>query len=618
MIFGFSIFDDSNSGLSLKSRIHKKLNDLKCENTNIWIQDIFKIKIEVSSILYIFNLIDIDQKTMVNYLTPEIIDLDPYRLHFVKFFRLKSFINEKMNKSIIINLNKFITNTENLIGIKNKYERRKVWTEEENVVHDVKNFICNRFYNNYDIKMFLLNHINEENKNYKLIVNKNQKKLIIEEEIKKFRINKSNLKKLKSFSVNLNGEYIHLKKESIGRILKQSQIKENILIKQIIYFRKLIKKNYEITIKYHKIIYPEKIKKELRWIEDENEYSEKIKRKDIYLFDELIVNAENYYNMIIEDENRRLREFGLIPLKRSKSRDYIQRNNNLFKRFWGGSQKDYSEDSYFYDSLSQIDIEGYEINQNKKIEDENHKISKDEIKISNEHNFEININNDIKKIENEIKYKSKNNKKNEREIKNEIKKERELLKNNTNEKDEDNKHNLSDNGEIKKEIKLNQKMSLNLNENLGVIEDIDKKDIQNKENIGNKDYKNIIEINNNEINNSISNNDNKKTVDSINLENLNKNKCNKFKDIIYEDLEDKYIKNNKVINIVKNKLNKGNFDSNDVIFKENTIIEDTNKIKLDNKKEEDIIIQNEEININKKKDIDVFNENNKNRESKRY
>ena len=98
MIFGFSIFDDTNSDLSLKSRIHKKLNDLKCENTNIWIQDIFKIKIEVSSILYIFNLIDIDQKTMVNYLTPEIIDLDPYRLHFVKFFRLKSFINEKMKK----------------------------------------------------------------------------------------------------------------------------------------------------------------------------------------------------------------------------------------------------------------------------------------------------------------------------------------------------------------------------------------------------------------------------------------------------------------------------------------------------------------------------------------
>ena len=151
-----------------------------------------------------------------------------------------------------------------------------------------------------------------------------------------------------------------------------------------------------------------------------------------------------------------------------------------------------------------------------------------------------------------------------------------------------------------------------------MIEDIDKKDIQNKENIGNKDYKNIIEINNNEINNSISNNDNKKTDDSINLENLNKNKYDKFKDTIYEDLEDKYIKNNKDINIVKNKLNKGNFDSNDIIFKENTIIEDTNKIKLDNKKEEDIIIQNEEININKKKDIDVLNENNKNRESKRY
>ena len=317
MFFGYNVFENREN--KENKRKNPIIEEIKCEKTNIWAQDILKIHIEISSLFNILNKLDLDRKTLLSYLTTEIIDLDPYRLPYTKYFKLRINEPEKFTHNNIINLNKNIIQVENILGLQNQNQKKKIWVEEENVVNNVEDFIRNRFYENLDLKIFLLKHLNHERRKYKLILNKDTKNIIIEQGIKRFKPNKKILKKLKGFIVNVKGVQINLSKSSIGMILKQSHIKENTIIKHITFFTKHLKQNYQITIKYHTIIYPKKLKKKLDWINDKPDLSKKIKRKNISKFDNLIENAENYYNMLIEDENRRLREIGLIPFKRSKS-----------------------------------------------------------------------------------------------------------------------------------------------------------------------------------------------------------------------------------------------------------------------------------------------------------
>ena len=70
--------------------------------------------------------------------------------------------------------------------------QKKIWVEEENVVNNVEDFIRNRFYENLELKMFLLKHLNHERRKYKLILNKDTKNIIIEQGIKRFKPNKKN------------------------------------------------------------------------------------------------------------------------------------------------------------------------------------------------------------------------------------------------------------------------------------------------------------------------------------------------------------------------------------------------------------------------------------------
>ena len=401
MLFGLNLFGTSQkSEKSDVKKIKKKnpiLKEIKCENLNIWVEDIIKIPIDIFSLYNIFNKMDINQNEVISYLTPDIIDLDPYRLHYVKFLKLKSIENKAMKQSQILNLNNSIVNVEKKLGLKNTNLKKNVWVEEENVIHNIEDFISNRFYTNIDIKMFLLKFLHHEKRIYKLIIKKDKKNIIIDEGLKHFRINKKILKKIKSFMVNLKGVKINLKKSSIGTILGQSRIKENHVIKDLIFYTKHIKQNYEIMIKYHKIYYPKIIKQKLTWINDENDFSEKIKRKDIYLFNQLIENAENFYNMLIEDENRRMREFGLFVFKRSKSGDYSNKKKDIFQRIWGTRFRAFSEDDYISsdsDEESEFDSETNNTDAIQKIIEKNKNSQEKGISIGSS---DISINNEEKK-----------------------------------------------------------------------------------------------------------------------------------------------------------------------------------------------------------------------------
>ena len=374
MFLGFSFFSNFKKKEETK-RKNPKLKEIKCEKLNIWILDIYKIHIEIGSLYNIFNKLDIDQKTSLSYLTTDVIDLDPYRLPYIKFFRLRQIENKKMKQSNLTHLKNFVNHVEKKLGLKNQNKIKKIWVEKENVDHQIEEFIRNKFTDNYDIKMFLLKFFNHHSRKYKLIIEKNKKDIIIEEGIKHLRPNKKILKTLKGYIVNVKGKRINVSKSSIGLILSLSHIRENNIIKHITYFTKHIKQNYEITIKYFKITYPKKVKKELYWINDKPEYSEKIKREDISIFDNLIMNAENYYNMLIEDENRRLRDIGLIPYKRSKSGDYSEKRREIYQKLWGSSnresdEEEEDEDEEFYESSESEteEIEEKKIEKNEKRE----------------------------------------------------------------------------------------------------------------------------------------------------------------------------------------------------------------------------------------------------------
>ena len=84
----FSFFFSNSSKKEVK-RENSKIKDLKIENVNIWIEDITKVTIEISSLLNILNMLDFPRIKLMKYITKDIIDLDPYRLPYIKFLRLK-------------------------------------------------------------------------------------------------------------------------------------------------------------------------------------------------------------------------------------------------------------------------------------------------------------------------------------------------------------------------------------------------------------------------------------------------------------------------------------------------------------------------------------------------
>ena len=163
-------------------------------------------------------------------------------------------------------------------------------------------------------------------------------------------------KKKKVLLVNVKGKPIYLNKVSVLKILKQSTIKESKIMKALIYYTKHIKQNYEIYIKYHKPFYPKKLKKKLHWIKDKDDTNKKLTQININQFENLISNTENYYNMIIEDENRRLREVGLLfPIKRSRSGDL--QSNEIMRKMWSTTNKSFLTQSSGISNDLEIDID---------------------------------------------------------------------------------------------------------------------------------------------------------------------------------------------------------------------------------------------------------------------
>ena len=356
----FSFFFSSSSKKEVK-RDNPKIKDLKLENVNIWVEDITKITIEISSLLNILNMLDLQLTKLMKYTTLDIIDLDPYRLPYIKFLRLKLKENPQIKKVNISTYQKLISNIEKELKIKNTNIKRSMWVDNEVIDNNVDDFIRNRFYNNSDIKMFLLKYITNEDRKYKLFIN-DKNNIIIDHSIKHFKPNKQIIKRIKGFIINIKGNTIYLNKVTILRILKQSKIKENKIINTITYFTKHLKQNYEILIKYHKEFYPNKLKKKLNWIKNKDEISVKIKNKNISKFEDLIIKAEEYYNMVIEDENRRLREVGLLfPIKRSRSGDL--RSNDIMKKI---REKNEVNSKNSLDSTdNDTDINQYKKNENK-------------------------------------------------------------------------------------------------------------------------------------------------------------------------------------------------------------------------------------------------------------
>ena len=327
MSFFSFFFQNTPKKVDVK-RENPKIKDLKCENLNIWVEDITKIKIEISSLLNIFNKLDLPKSKLMRYITKDIIDLDPYRLPYKRFLRLKLKENPSFKRKNFSRHQKLISNVESKLKIKMPNIKRIRWVDDEVVSNNIVDFVRNRFYNNSDIKMFLLKYISMDDRKYKLFI-QNKHNIIIDESINKIKPNKKIIKRKAVLLINVKGNPIYLNKVSVLKILKQSKIKESKILKAIIYYIKHIKQNYEIYIKYHKPFYPKKLKKKLHWIKDKDDLNEKLKRIDINQFETLISNTENYYNMIIEDENRRLKEVGLIPIKRSRSGDL--QSNEIMK-----------------------------------------------------------------------------------------------------------------------------------------------------------------------------------------------------------------------------------------------------------------------------------------------
>ena len=365
----FSFFFSNSSKKEVK-RENSKIKDLKIENVNIWIEDITKVTIEITSLLNILNMLDLPRIKLMKYITKDIIDLDPYRLPYIKFLRMRLKENPQIKKVNILKHQKLISNIESKLNIENTNVKRIMWVDDEIIDHNINAFIRNRFYNNYDIKMFLLKYTQNQDIKYKLFIN-DKNNIIIDQSIRQFKPNKKIIKKIKSFIINVKGNPIYLNKVTILRILKQSKIKENKIIKTITYFTKHIKQNYEILIKYHKVFYPTKLKKKLNWIKNKDEISEKISNTNISKFEDLIIKAEEYYNMIIEDENRRLREVGLsFHLKRSRSGDL--QLNDIMRKLWAKTNKVNSINSL--DSTdNDTDINQYKKKENNIISNEKEK-----------------------------------------------------------------------------------------------------------------------------------------------------------------------------------------------------------------------------------------------------
>ena len=365
----FSFFFSNSSKKEVK-RENSKIKGLKIENVNIWIEDITKVTIEISSLLNILNMLDFPRIKLMKYITKDIIDLDPYRLPYIKFLRMRLKENPQIKKVNILKHQKLISNIESKLNIENTNVKRIMWVDDEMIDTNINAFIRNRFYNNYDIKMFLLKYTQNQDIKYKLFIN-DKNNIIIDQSIRQFKPNKKTIKKIKSFIINVKGNPIYLNKVTILRILKQSKIKENKVIKTITYFTKHIKQNYEILIKYHKVFYPTKLKKKLNWIKNKDEINEKLRNTNISKFEDLIIKTEEYYNMIIEDENRRLREVGLsFHLKRSRSGDL--QLNDIMRKLWAKTNKVNSINSL--DSTdNDTDINQYKKKENNIISNEKEK-----------------------------------------------------------------------------------------------------------------------------------------------------------------------------------------------------------------------------------------------------
>ena len=401
----FSFFFQSTPKKVDVKRENPKIKDLKCENLNIWVEDITKIKIEISSLLNIFNKLDLPKSKLMRYITKDIIDLDPYRLPYKRFLRLKLKENPSFKRKNFSRHQKLISNVESKLKIKMPNIKRIRWVDDEVVSNNIVDFVRNRFYNNSDIKMFLLKYISMDDRKYKLFI-QNKHNIIIDESINKIKPNKKIIKRKAVLLINVKGNPIYLNKVSVLKILKQSKIKESKILKAIIYYIKHIKQNYEIYIKYHKPFYPKKLKKKLHWIKDKDDLNEKLKRIDINQFETLISNTENYYNMIIEDENRRLKEVGLIPIKRSRSGDL--QSNEIMRKMWSYTNKNYTtqisnisnESGYDTNNSSNQNninvLNGNKTEKKKKLKNENNK---------KDTNFTITNNkiNELAKLKEEIK-----------------------------------------------------------------------------------------------------------------------------------------------------------------------------------------------------------------------
>ena len=158
MSFFSFFFQNTPKKVDVK-RENPKIKDLKCENLNIWVEDITKIKIEISSLLNIFNKLDLPKSKLMRYITKDIIDLDPYRLPYKRFLRLKLKENPSFKRKNFSRHQKLISNVESKLKIKMPNIKRIRWVDDEVVSNNIVDFVRNRFYNNSDIKMFLLKYI---------------------------------------------------------------------------------------------------------------------------------------------------------------------------------------------------------------------------------------------------------------------------------------------------------------------------------------------------------------------------------------------------------------------------------------------------------------------------
>ena len=219
MSFFSYFFQNTPNKVDVK-RKNQKIKDLKCENLNIWVEDITKIKIEIFSLLNILNKLDFTKSKLMTYITKDIIDLDPYRLPYKRFLRLRLKENPPIKRKNFHRFQKLISNVETKLKIKTPNIKRIRWVENEVVENNVVDFIRNRFYNNSDIKMFLLKYVSMDDRKYKLLI-KDKYNITIDQSINQFKPNKKIIKKKKVLLVNVKGNPIYLNKVTVLKILKQ-------------------------------------------------------------------------------------------------------------------------------------------------------------------------------------------------------------------------------------------------------------------------------------------------------------------------------------------------------------------------------------------------------------